>query len=98
VIHILRLQISFDELKRQGNLSKHGLDFADLDVEYFANAVVVPANLGRFMAIGVLSNDVIATVFARLGSQGLSIVSMRPASRKERKIHEQFHAQKTETN
>jgi uncharacterized protein len=89
------MQISFDDLKRQINLSKHGLDFADLDIEYFINSVVVPAKLGRFMAIGVLSNDVIVTVFARLGSQGLSIVSMRRASRKERKIHEQYEAQKT---
>ncbi len=92
------MQISFDEPKRQLNLSKHGLDFAELDVEFFANSIVVPAKLGRFMAIGVLSNDVIATVFAKLGSQGLSIVSMRAASRKERKVHEQYNAQKTGIN
>ena len=92
------MQISFDEPKRQLNLSKHGLDLADIDVEYFANSIVVPAKLGRFMAIGVLSNDVIATVFAKLGSQGLSIVSMRAASRKERKVHEQYNAQKTGIN
>jgi uncharacterized protein len=89
------MQISFDEIKRQSNLAKHGLDFADLDVEYFANSIVVPAKLGRFMAIGVLSKDVIATVFVMLGTQGLSIVSMRRASRKERKAHEQYKAQKT---
>lgn len=87
------MQISFDEFKRQLNLTKHGLDFADLDVEYFAEAIVIPAKLGRFMAIGILSNDVIATVFVKLGSQGLSIVSMRPASRKERKAYEQYYAQ-----
>lgn len=92
------MQISFDELKRQSNIAKHSLDFADLDVEYFANSIVVPAKLGRFMAIGVLSNDVIATVFVKLGTQGLSIVSMRAASRKERKAHEQYHAKKTELN
>ena len=92
------MQISFDELKRQSNLAKHGLDFADLDVEYFVDAIVVPAKLGRFMAIGILSNDVIATVFVKLGSQGLSIVSMRASSRKERKVHEQYHAKKTELN
>jgi uncharacterized protein len=92
------MQISFDEIKRQSNLAKHGLDFADLDVDYFANSIVVPAKLGRFMAIGVLSNDVIATVFVKLGTQGLSIVSMRAASRKERKAHEQYYAQKTKHN
>jgi uncharacterized protein len=89
------MKISFDEPKRQSNLSKHGLDFAGLDVDYFANSIVVAAKLGRFMAIGVLSNDVIATVFAKLGSQGVSVASMRRASRKERKAYEQFNAQKT---
>jgi uncharacterized protein len=92
------MQISFDEVKRQLNFAKHGLDFASLEVEYFANSIVVPAKLGRFMAIGVLSNDLIATVFAKLGSQGVSIVLMRRASRKETKFHEQFVAQKTETD
>ena len=92
------MQISFDEPKRQLNLSKHGLDLADIDVEYFANSIVVPAKLGRFMAIGVLSHDVIATVFVKLGTQGLSIVSMRRASRKERKAHEQYSAPKTGPN
>jgi uncharacterized protein len=92
------MQISFDAVKRQSNLSKHGLDFADIDVAYFVNSIVVPAKLGRFMAIGILSNDVIATVFVKLGSQGLSVVSMRAASRKEREVHEQFNAQKTRTD
>lgn len=92
------MQISFDELKRQSNLAKHGLDFKDLDVEYFVNAIIVPAKLFRFMAIGVLSDDVIATVFVKLGTQGLSIVSMRRASRKERKVHEQNNASKTGTD
>jgi uncharacterized protein len=89
------MQISFDEIKRQSNLAKHGLDFADLDVDYFANSIVVPAKLGRFMAIGVLPKDVIATVFVKLGTQGLSIVSMRRASRKERIAYEQYSAPKT---
>jgi uncharacterized protein len=92
------MQIAFDESKRLQNLTKHGLDFADIDVEYFAGSIVVPAKLGRFMAIGVLSHDVIATVFAKLGSQGVSIISMRQASRKERKAYEEYDAQKIQTH
>jgi uncharacterized protein len=92
------MQFSYDEQKRKSNLSKHGLDFADLDIEYFVNSIVVPAKLGRFMAIGILVNDVIATVFVKLGTQGLSIVSMRAASRKERTVHEQFNTSKTGFN
>ena len=92
------MQISFDEPKRLQNLTKHSLDFLDIDIEYFIGSIVVPAKLGRFMTIGVLSGDVIATVFAKLGSQGVSIVSMRQASRKERKAYEQYSAQKFQTH
>ena len=92
------MRISFDEPKRLQNLAKHGLDFSDLNIDYFLSAIVVPAKLGRFMAIGVLSGDVIATVFAKLGSQGLSIVSMRCASRKERKAYEQYETQNSQTH
>jgi uncharacterized protein len=92
------MQISFDESKRIQNLEKHGLNFSDLGLEYFADSLVVPAKLGRYMAIGVLARDVIATVFVKLGSQGLSIVSMRRASRKERKTYEQFDEQKIQNH
>ncbi|QLL64372.1 BrnT family toxin [Sinorhizobium mexicanum] len=67
-------------------MAKHGYDFADLDMEFFASSVVVPAKEGRFTAIGVLRNGVIAVVFARLGSEGVSIISMRDANRKERSL------------
>ena len=55
-------------------------------MEFFSSSVVVPAKEGRFMAIGVLRNGVIAVVFGRLGSEGISIISMRDASRKERSL------------
>ncbi|MBP1885113.1 uncharacterized DUF497 family protein [Ensifer mexicanus] len=55
-------------------------------MEFFASSVVVPAKEGRFTAIGVLRNGVIAVVFARLGSEGVSIISMRDANRKERSL------------
>lgn len=78
--------IVWDEPKRSSNLLKHGLDFAELDAEFFLSAMVVPARDGRHMAIGRFANDVIAVVFFVLGSEGLPIISMRPASRKERSI------------
>lgn len=78
------MTIVWGEPKRQQNLAKHGMDFADLTVEFFETAVVLPANAGRFMAINVLINGVVTVVFARLGSEGISIISMRRASKKER--------------
>jgi uncharacterized protein len=40
------------------------------------------------IAIGFLFEGVISTVYAKLGTEAISIISMRPASRKERKAHE----------
>jgi uncharacterized DUF497 family protein len=40
------------------------------------------------MAIGRLAPEVIAVVFVALGAEGVSVISMRPASRKERRIIE----------
>ena len=80
------LMIVWDEPKRDLNLSKHGLDFADLNEEFFLASVVVPAKEGRHMAIGHLADGTIAVVFVTLGTEGVSVISMRPASRKERSL------------
>ena len=78
--------IVWDEPKRQTNLANHGLDFADLEEWFFLEAVTVPAKEGRHMAIGRLGDGTIAVVFALLGTEGVSVISMRPASRKERSL------------
>jgi uncharacterized DUF497 family protein len=76
--------ILWDESKRQINLAKHGFDFADLSEEFFLSAQVIPAKGGRHMAIGRLDDGMIAVVFALLGTEGVSVISMRHASKKER--------------
>ena len=78
------MRIAFDPAKRRTNLEKHGLDFADLDEAFFLNSTVMPAKQGRFMATGDLGPTVVTVVFAPLGTEAISIVSMRYASRKER--------------
>ena len=78
--------IVWDEPKRQINLVRHGLDFADLDEWFFLDAMTIPAKEGRYMAIGRLNDGTIAVVFAVLGTEGISVISMRPASRKERSL------------
>ncbi|ACS60000.1 BrnT family toxin [Rhizobium leguminosarum] len=80
------MKITYDEAKRRTNIEKHGLDFADLDLLFFAGSVVVPAKGERLMAIGVFRDGVIAVVFVTLGSEAISVISMRKASRKERSI------------
>jgi uncharacterized DUF497 family protein len=85
------MKIVWDEPKRLANLDKHGLDFADLNESFLDDAVVLPARnkARRWVAIGRVARGVIIVVFARLGREGVSIISMRPASRDERKHYEE---------
>lgn len=77
--------IVWDEPKRLANIDKHGLDFADLSLEFFQRALIRPAKRGRLQAVGRLADGTVAVIFVRLGTQGLSIVSMRPANAAERR-------------
>lgn len=80
--------ITWDEPKRLANLAKHGFDFAALDEAFFLASVIVPVKNGRYMAIGRLADGTIAVVFAYLGTEGLSVISMRKADKQERKLVE----------
>jgi len=80
------MKITWDEPKRLSNLDKHGLDFADLTVEFFETATIYPAKGNRFLAVGMLEHvAVIAVIFAPLGTEAIAVVSMRPASPRERR-------------
>ncbi len=46
------MQIVWDELKRLANLDKHGIDFADISMEFFESALTGKAKDGRFFALG----------------------------------------------
>lgn len=83
------MKISFDEYKRLVNLKNRDLDFADLDDEFFAQSWVVPAKEGRLKAIGKYRGLTLAVIFRPLGSEAISVISMRRASQKEREIHGQ---------
>jgi uncharacterized DUF497 family protein len=78
--------LTWDESKRLSNLDKHGLDFAALTPEFFERATIYPARRGRLRAVGSLDRGTrwLTVVFANLGTEGLSVVSMRFASKKER--------------
>lgn len=79
------MRIVWDEPKRLANLKKHRLDFADLTLEFLAGAILLPAHSGRIRAIGLLDDEaVIAVVIRPLGSEAVSVISMRPASKAER--------------
>jgi len=80
------MEIVWDEPKRLANIARHGLDFADQDDAFFEGSVIVPAKLGRQIAIGRHRSGIGLVVFVALGTEGLGVVSMRPASRKERRL------------
>jgi uncharacterized DUF497 family protein len=78
--------IVWDEPKRETNLAKHGLDFADLTEGFFPGATLFPTREHRFKAVGRFGNGIITVIFRPLGQEGLSVICMRPASRKERSL------------
>lgn len=48
-----------------------------------------PDGRPRFIAIGPLDDRLVTVVFSPLGTEGFSLISLRPASRKERRLYEQ---------
>lgn len=80
-------KVVFDEPKRLANIDKHGLDFLDVAPSFFLDAVFRPSHSGRTLAIGRMKDGRVVTVVYRpLGSQAVSIVSMRRASPAERRL------------
>ena len=81
------MKIVWDEPKRLANLAKHELDFADLNETFFDTALVLPSHNRRWAGIGKNIRGVIVVVFVTLGKEAVSVISMRPASRNERKLY-----------
>ncbi|MER8706233.1 BrnT family toxin [Mesorhizobium sp. M1088] len=79
------MKIVWDEPKRLANIDRHGLDFAALGDEFFLASTIRTAKAGRLTAIGGIIDGIVAVV-ARLGSEGISIISVRPASPAERRL------------
>ena len=86
--------IVWDEAKRLSNLVKHGLDFASVERSFdFERAIVLsatPSKSGRprLRVIGEMDSRLVALVASPLGAEALAIISLRPASKQERKFHE----------
>lgn len=89
------MEILWDERKRETNIRNHGLDFVEARDSFdFADALIEPTSPGsdgrsRFIAVGLLHDDVVTVVFSLLGAEAISVISLRRASRKERKRYEQ---------
>jgi hypothetical protein len=87
--------IVWDEPKRIANLAKHGLDLAafesGFDFETAVNRPTRPSRTGRLRTrlIGMFEGRlVVAAIVSPLGTEALSIVSLRPASASERVLYD----------
>jgi uncharacterized protein len=87
------MKVIWDEPKRRANMARHGLDLADAESFDWDTAIVVPGHAGRdgrprFRAIGWLGREPVTVVFSLLGREAISVISLRRASRAERKLYE----------
>jgi uncharacterized protein len=84
------MQILWDEPKRLANPDKHGLDFADLNEAFFDSALILPSHNKHWRSIGKTIRGVVVVVFVTLGKEAVSVISMRPASRSERRLYAEY--------
>lgn len=82
--------IVWDEPKRLRNIVVHGLDFADASERFdFTAALMQSSRNRRYKAIGELDGRIVVVVYAALGTEAISLISLRRASRKERQDYEE---------
>lgn len=80
------MKIVWDEPKRIANVEKHGLDFEDIAYFDWETAVMERSHSGRIKAIGYFEDGMAVVIFARLGTEAISIISFRPANPKEKRL------------
>ncbi|GLQ09491.1 hypothetical protein GCM10007913_14230 [Devosia yakushimensis] len=80
------MRIVWDEPKRRANIAKHGMDFAELTTAFFEEAIIVPGKSGRKVAIGWFDGAGIVVIHVIYGTEAISVISMRAASPRERRL------------
>jgi uncharacterized protein len=88
------MTLEWDENKNRENLLKHGFDFTDAG-QLFGNPMLVVPDIrkeygeNRWIGVGRINNGMIAViVFTEKENGTIRIISMRKASKKERKKYE----------
>lgn len=87
--------IVWDEAKRLANVIKHGLDFAAFEEAFGFDGAKAYATrssrtgVERFLLVGRWNDGtIVVAILSPLGSEALSLVSLRVASRKERDAYD----------
>lgn len=89
------MRFVWDEPKRARNLADHGLDFAAVEAYFdFDDALISATRPGRngrarFKAIGEMQSRAVVLVYSPLGFEAISLISLRPASQRERRLYEE---------
>jgi uncharacterized DUF497 family protein len=88
------MQFVWDEAKRQTNLDLHQVHFEEVyefDWDTAQISPTYPSRTGRqrLIATGWLHDDLVTIIISPLGTEGYSVISMRSASRKERRAYEE---------
>lgn len=86
------MELIWDEEKRESNLAKHGLDFADAEAVFRGAVFIFEDKRGaygeqRFVALGMLREIVVVVVFAETEEELIRIISMRKAIRNEQQVY-----------
>ena len=84
-------RVTWDEPKRRANLRKHGFDFGDTEemfdgVTYTYEDDRLAYGEQRFVTLGLLREVVVSIVHTEDGHD-IHVISMRKATRRERKIY-----------
>ncbi len=89
------MKIVWDEPKRVANLRQHGLDFADVEQHlewdsavYFETYPSRRTGRERLKALAAMNGTLVIAIFSPLGGEALALVSLRPASVRERKRYD----------
>lgn len=83
----------WNDVKNRSNIRKHGFDFADAE-ELFQGMLLVDPDTRedygekRWIGIGAIRGRTAVVVFAERGPETIRIISLRKATRRERKQYE----------
>ncbi len=85
------MKFEWDEAKRQANIDKHGVDFADLEVLFDGETVTVPDDRfdygeDRFITLGLLNSIVLMVVHIETDTV-IRFISARKAMKNEEKSY-----------
>jgi len=97
------MRLEWDKTKNRANIRKHGLDFADAE-EVFRGVLLAEADTRedygerRWSGLGQIRGRTVKIVFSERDPETIRIISLRKATRHERKAYEKAIQDGLETN